>query len=114
MRGQAGNLNTFTSPPSFMFMININILQPNCEKFASEGTCSGENVKLEKIMRSYLNETATIEETGYKFIDVNDPQPAQARADILSIYQIKSPQESKMLLLMACKELKEYQTLCQG
>ena len=61
------------------------ILQPNCAKFASEGTCSGENVKLEKIMRSYLNETATIEETGYKFIDVNDPQPAQAWADILSI-----------------------------
>ena len=94
MRGQAGNVNTLTSPQTFMFIINIIILQPNCEKFASEGTCSGENVKLEKIMRSYLNETATIEETGYKFIDVNDPQPAQAWRDILSITN-KKPSEVK-------------------
>lgn len=28
-------------------------------------------------MRSYLNETKTMEETGYRFIDVKDPQPAQ-------------------------------------
>ena len=28
-------------------------------------------------MRPYLNETAMIEATGYRFIDVHDPQPAQ-------------------------------------
>ena len=65
---------TLTSPRTFMF---INYLQARCEKFAARGTCSGENVELEKIMRTYLNETATIEQTGYRFIDVHDPQPAQ-------------------------------------
>ena len=84
-----------------MFIININILQPNCEKFALEGTCSGENVKLEKIMRSYLNETATIEETGYKFIDVNDPQPAQARPDILSFSKPKMVPSITLVLLFS-------------
>ena len=78
-------------------------MKPNCETFASQGTCSGENVKLEKIIRSHLNETATIEETGYKFINVNEPQPAQAWGDILSFSKPKLL-PSLMLVLISLKK----------